>query len=1337
MGSPATQGLLVVEFNIYRSESLYFSYGGDMGKDETKLTDIHMQEGDKLPFLASIVESSDDAIIGMTLDGIILSWNLGAQGAYYYPADEVTGKSISILLPPDRTDEISSLLKRAGQGESIKNFETVRIRKDGKQIDISLTMSPVKDRIGKIKGVSSISRDITERKRLEEEQRREKELSDALNNINTALNSTLDFDEIMRRVVIESMRAINAETSAILLLENNHWILKYFYGKLREQEPELVGIRFNYEQAKAVALATETAEPVILGDAYNDNRVNTELAKRYQLRSIIIIPLIAREEVIGNVSFAYHSAPVDFKKAEIDFSRKLATSISLAIQNARLFEEQKHTEEALKKERDRAQNYLNIAGVMIIVINTDQKVTLVNKKCSEVLGYKEQEIIDRNWFDTFIPERARDEVRAAFMKLITGEIKPVEYFEYPILTREGTKRLIAWHNSVLRDDAGNITGTLSSGEDITERRQIEEKLHESEIRYRTLFEQSPDGILIVDPQTSIAIEFNEIAHRQLGYTREEFKKLRISDYEAKEKPEETKAHIEKMLREGRDDFETIHRTKGGKPRNVMVTIKTIELSGRMVFHDIFRDITDLKRTEEELKRSKEVSDALNRINMAINSTLDFDEIMQKVVVEAGKAIGSDSCIITLHEDDYWIVKYAYGMTQEVTGIRLTEEEAQIAMLTAKTKKPLVIKDVYTDERVWIKRRLIEKYGVHSILAAPLIVKDKLIGVLYFSYYYVKPTFSQTEIDFAEKLSASVSLAIQNARLFSELEKRAKTIEALYDVDRVVSQSLDLSTIFRDSLSKALEVTEIDAGGIFLLEEEGETLTLKHYQGISPELAQTFSKVKVGVGVGGMAIKSGKPVVVEVEKYPRSQLHSLLVKNGIFSIISTPLSSKGRAIGTFTFISRRQRSFSQDDLDLIASIGNQIGVAVENAHLYEKSKQSEELSKALNNINLTINSILDFDEIMRRVIMESAKAIGCETALITLREGDYWVARYIYGFSEELIGSRFTDEEVPHGALAAQSKQPVVINDTYNDNRVNREIMERYGVRSVLVTPLIVRERVIGNIYYNYHSAPTAFAPSKVDFTEKLAASATLALENSRLYAERELYITELARSNAELEQFAYIASHDLQEPLRMISGFTQLLARRYKDRLDKDANEFIAFIINGTARMQRMIEDLLAYSRVGTRGKPFEPTNLEDIFNQAVANLKAIIEENKAIVTHESLPAVMADASQMIQLFQNLIANAIKFRKKQEPPRIHVSVQRKGDEWICFVRDNGIGITPEFMGHLFQLFQREHPAGEYPGTGIGLAICRRIVERHGGRIWVESEPGKGSTFYFTIPHRQW
>ncbi len=241
-------------------------------------------------------------------------------------------------------------------------------------------------------------------------------------------------------------------------------------------------------------------------------------------------------------------------------------------------------------------------------------------------------------------------------------------------------------------------------------------------------------------------------------------------------------------------------------------------------------------------------------------------------------------------------------------------------------------------------------------------------------------------------------------------------------------------------------------------------------------------------------------------------------------------------------------------------------------------------------------------------------------------------------------------------------------------------------------------------------------------------------ERKRVEEERERWMAELARSNAELQQFAYVASHDLQEPLRMISGFAQLLEKQYRDKLGKDADEFIAYIVNGATRMQTMINDLLAYSRVGTQGKPFQPTDCESVLNQVMVNLKVAIEQSGAVVTHDPLPTITADTSQMIQLLQNLISNAIKFRSKKLP-RIHIHTEKKGNEWVFSVRDNGIGIAPEFFGRLFQIFQRGHLASEYAGTGIGLATCKKIVERHGGKIWAESVEGKGSTFYFTIPLR--
>jgi len=239
-------------------------------------------------------------------------------------------------------------------------------------------------------------------------------------------------------------------------------------------------------------------------------------------------------------------------------------------------------------------------------------------------------------------------------------------------------------------------------------------------------------------------------------------------------------------------------------------------------------------------------------------------------------------------------------------------------------------------------------------------------------------------------------------------------------------------------------------------------------------------------------------------------------------------------------------------------------------------------------------------------------------------------------------------------------------------------------------------------------------------------------ELKRTKEDLERKSQELARSNDDLKDFAYAASHDLQEPLRIIRGYVQLLAKRYKGKLDADADDFIKYAVEGVGRMQRLIKDLLEYSRLGIRGELLKTSECTELVARALANLQAAIEESGAEVTYDPLPAIAADPSQLSRVFQNLIGNAIKFRG-EEPPRIHISAERKGDEWVFSVRDNGIGIDPDQSERIFMIFQRLHTREEYDGTGIGLAICKKIVERHSGRIWVESKAGKGSTFYFTIP----
>ena len=278
-----------------------------------------------------------------------------------------------------------------------------------------------------------------------------------------------------------------------------------------------------------------------------------------------------------------------------------------------------------------------------------------------------------------------------------------------------------------------------------------------------------------------------------------------------------------------------------------------------------------------------------------------------------------------------------------------------------------------------------------------------------------------------------------------------------------------------------------------------------------------------------------------------------------------------------------------------------------------------------------------------------------------------------------------------------------------------------GYEFRILTKQAVVKWVVETVAPVYYQGRQATLGNVMDITEQKQAKERLTQ-----------VVAEMKRSNTELEQFAYVVSHDLQEPLRMVASYTQLLARRYHGRLDADADDFINYAVDGAERMRALLNDLLEYSRVGTRGKPFKLIYSEDVLDQAITNLKVAIEDSGALVNHDYLPMLVADTSQLMQLFQNLIGNAIKFCNQQSP-RIHVSAEKRDRVWVFSVRDNGIGIDPQHAQRIFEMFKRLHTKEEYPGTGMGLAICKKIVKRHGGHIWVHSQPGEGSTFYFSIP----
>ena len=409
-----------------------------------------------------------------------------------------------------------------------------------------------------------------------------------------------------------------------------------------------------------------------------------------------------------------------------------------------------------------------------------------------------------------------------------------------------------------------------------------------------------------------------------------------------------------------------------------------------------------------------------------------------------------------------------------------------------------------------------------------------------------------------------------------------------------------------------------------------------------------------------------------------------------------------------------------------------------ASVSEQRRRTRE-QETLSNIARIIGSSLAIDEVYERFAREVAQLIPFDRIVINLTADRAGYMVDTYQSSTVEVPDRAPDQAyVVEGTLsdAVIKSQRCIVFQPGNE----AEAADGYaglvgaygmGLRSFLSAPLLYRGEPIGCL--NLHSlTDSAYSDRHRLLAERIGVYIAGAIANAQLHTQVTRQTEELSRSNSELEQFAYVASHDLQEPLRMVSSYVALLGRRYDGQLDDRADKYIHFAVDGANRMQRLIHDLLAYSRVGTRGGELTPTDTASVLGETLSNLEVAIDESEAEVVYSDLPSVMGDPSQLRQLFQNIIGNALKFRSENRP-RVQLDAKRDGDQWTFSIRDNGVGFDQRYAERVFGVFKRLHRNADIPGTGIGLAICQRIIDRHGGRIWAESKLGEGSCFYFTLP----
>jgi PAS domain S-box-containing protein len=538
----------------------------------------------------------------------------------------------------------------------------------------------------------------------------------------------------------------------------------------------------------------------------------------------------------------------------------------------------------------------------------------------------------------------------------------------------------------------------------------------------------------------------------------------------------------------------------------------------------------------------------------------------------------------------------------------------------------------------------------------------------------------------------------------EEAKRLSQENALMaEIGRIISSTLEIDEVYARFAEAVRHLIDFDRIAITIIDAEHDAATIAYAIGKEMPGRQPGEVFPLSQSVNEHILKTRSSILAQAEdiceikkRFPFLPASFL---TGFRSIISVPLISKDKVFGTLNLRSIKPNAYTERDLKIAESIGIQIAGAIANTLLFAERKRTEE---ALRESERKFRDLYDhapsgYHEYNLEGRITNVNRTGLEMLGYT---------------AEEMIGRPIWKLNVNEETVREQ-----VMAKLAGTQPPGKELERIYRRKDGTTFPVLIEDRLI----LDEKGCIKGIRSMIQDITERKRVEEALKEKTD-----------DLTRSNKDLEQFAYVASHDLQEPLRMVTSYVQLLAKRYEGKLDSDANDFIGFAVDGAARMGKLINDLLTYSRVGTQGKELSPTDSEAVLTQSVNDLKVTIEENRALVTHDPLPTVMADRPQLGQLFQNLIGNAIKFRGT-EPPRVHISASRNGNGWIFSVRDNGIGIDPEYSERIFIIFQRLHSRQEYAGTGIGLAVCKKIVERHGGRIWVESEVGKGATFYFTLP----
>lgn len=1006
-----------------------------------------------------------------------------------------------------------------------------------------------------------------------------------------------------------------------------------------------------------------------------------------------------------------------------------------------------------------------------------------NKGAEKIYGYKAEEVLGKTGDFLYPSERNNEFVR--LLEKVNND-KRIEHYETQRIRKDGTLINVSLTISPIRDMQGNLIGVSLIARDITRQKRIEKELKSAEIRYRTLFEQSPDGILIIDPQTEEIFEFNDIACQQLGYTRKEFFNVKIADYQAELTPEQVKEKINLIIEKGHYEFESHHKTKQGLRRNRLVSGKTIDWGNKPALLIVHHDISETKQMEAELRKEKDMLETITQ-NMGAGVTIINSEYQtvwsNRVMKQMFGEIEGHHCFIPFY------AKTKHNMPKaklendaehniyelKITDINARETWVQIIATSLKDERGEIIGGlelvIPIDERKKIEEALSkseEKYrelintsadGVISVndrmqvtlwnqmaenifgyTAQEMIGQDlfkivperyraaKAKGFAEFKVTGTGPVLNKTvelygmrkdkkeipiELSISSRQTEEGYLVTAIVRDISERKRIEEELKYEFTINShlaelsatLVSSSPSLEVICNLVLEKAKTLTHSEHGFAALIDPETKNLvayTLTDMMGEQCRVKTPDQKIFFAPEPDGKyPALFGYPLNERRAFYtasPSSHPASKGVPEGhipLKNFLSVPAILGGNLIGQIA-VANSKRDYSEKDLASIRRLAVIFALSIQRKKAEEQLRESEKKYRTL------------VDTMQEGIMVINP---GATITFVNPRMAE------MLGYTiDELIGLDLMK----------------LLNEEYQMFIKNKIEERKQGIKDQYELEMIKKDRNLINLM-------VSVSPVWGENGQFLGSLAGLQDLTAKRIAEDELKKTmaELTRSNRDLEHFAYIVSHDLQEPLGKITAFGDLLKLHGIAGADEKSLDYLNRMIGAAGRMKELIDGILNLSRVSTKAQTHETLDLNAVVNEVLSDLEIKIRDFKAEITVGKLPTIKAEPLQMRQLFQNLITNALKFHKPDQVPKIDIAAHQINRNLVeITVKDNGIGFEEKYLDRIFKPFQRLHSRHEYEGIGMGLAICQKIALRHGGDITAHSVPGEGTTFIITLPINQ-